>query len=40
MNKLIGFNEEFNLLFNQLKNNNLNNSLLLSGNKGIGKFFF
>jgi len=40
MKKIIGFDDDFNLLLNQLVNHNLNNSLLLTGNKGIGKYFF
>ena len=40
MNKLIGFEKEFSSLLNNLNNNTLNNSLLLTGNKGIGKYFF
>jgi hypothetical protein len=40
MNKIIGFDNEFNLLLNHLKNDNLTNSLLLTGNKGIGKNLF
>jgi DNA polymerase-3 subunit delta' len=37
MNQIIGFDNEFKLIFDNLKNNTLNNSLLISGNKGIGK---
>jgi len=40
MNFVIGYNDKFNYLFNNLKNDTLNNSILISGNKGIGKFFF
>ena len=40
MNKIIGFDNEFNSLLNHLKNDNLTNSLLLTGNKGIGKNLF
>ena len=40
MNKIIGFENEFCILLNHLKNHNLSNSLLLTGNKGIGKFSF
>ncbi len=40
MNFVIGYNDKFNYIFNNLKNNTLNNSILISGNKGIGKFFF
>ncbi len=37
MKKVIGFDIEFNKLLEQLKNGNLNNSIIISGNKGIGK---
>ena len=40
MSKLIGFEEEFITLLESLKINTLANSLLISGNKGIGKFLF
>ena len=40
MNILIGYNDQFNYIFNNLKNDTLNNSILISGNKGIGKYFF
>ncbi len=40
MNKVISFENEFNSIFTSLVNKNLNNSLLISGNKGIGKFYF
>ena len=40
MKKIIGFDDDFNSLLNQLVNHNLNNSLLLTGSKGIGKYFF
>jgi len=40
MNNVIGFENEFKLLSENLKNNQLNNSILIIGNKGIGKFFF
>ena len=40
MIKVIGFDQEFNLILNQLINNQLSNSLLLTGNKGIGKKYF
>ena len=40
MNFVIGYNDKFNYIFNNLKNDTLNNSILISGNKGIGKFFF
>ncbi len=37
MTDSIGFDNNFNLLLNKLKNNQLSHSLLLTGNKGIGK---
>jgi DNA polymerase III delta prime subunit len=40
MKKVIGFDEEFDLILNQLIDNKLSNSLLLIGNKGIGKKYF
>ena len=40
MNKIIGFDNEFNSLLDNFNNNNLSNSLLISGNKGIGKYYF
>ena len=40
MNKIIGFDNEFNSLLDNFNNNNLSNSLLISGNKGIGKCYF
>jgi len=40
MNIVLGYNDKFNYIFNNLKNDTLNNSILISGNKGIGKFFF
>ncbi len=40
MKNLIGFDEDFSSLLNQLLNNQLSNSLLLIGNKGIGKYYF
>ena len=40
MKKIIGFDDEFRSLLDQLVNNNLNNSILLTGNKGIGKNYF
>jgi len=40
MKKIIGFDEEFTSILNQLINNELSNSLLLTGNKGIGKNYF
>ena len=40
MKKVIGFDDEFDLILNQLIDNKLSNSLLLTGNKGIGKKYF
>ena len=40
MKKIIGFEQQFSSIFNQLVNNKLNNSVLLTGNKGIGKNYF
>ena len=40
MKQIIGFDEEFNTILNELLNDNLNNSLILTGNKGIGKNYF
>lgn len=40
MNKVIGFDNEFNLILNGLENNSLPNSVLFSGHKGIGKNYF
>ena len=40
MTKVIGFDQEFDLILNQLIDNKLSNSLLLTGNKGIGKNYF
>jgi hypothetical protein len=40
MKKIIGFDKEFDLILNQLIDNKLSNSLLLTGNKGIGKNYF
>ena len=40
MNKIIGFDNEFEFILKKLENNKLNNSILITGNKGIGKFFF
>ena len=39
MNKVIGFEKEFEIIKNNLIENKLNNSILISGIKGIGKFF-
>ena len=40
MKALIGFEKEFKIISNNLTEEKLNNSVLISGNKGIGKFFF
>ena len=40
MKKVIGFDEEFDRILNQLIDNKLSNSLLLTGNKGTGKKYF
>ena len=40
MNKVIGFDQEFDSILNKLLENKLSNSLLLTGNKGIGKNYF
>ena len=40
MKKIIGFDQEFDSILNQLIDNKLSNSLLLTGNKGIGKKYF
>ena len=40
MKKVIGFDQEFDSILNLLINNKLSNSLLLTGNKGIGKKYF
>ena len=40
MKKIIGFDDEFSSLLKKLVNDNLNNSLLITGNKGIGKNYF
>ena len=40
MNKIIGFEKEFELILKNLTKEKLNNSILITGNKGIGKFFF
>ena len=40
MKKVIGFEQEFDSILNQLLDNKLSNSLLLTGNKGIGKKYF
>ena len=40
MKKVIGFDQEFDSILNKLLDNKLSNSLLLTGNKGIGKKYF
>ena len=40
MKKVIGFDQEFDSILNQLLDSKLSNSLLLTGNKGIGKNYF
>ena len=40
MKKVIGFDQEFDSILNQLLDTKLSNSLLLTGNKGIGKKYF
>ena len=40
MKKVIGFDQEFDSILNKLLKNKLSNSLLLTGNKGIGKNYF
>ncbi len=40
MKKVIGFDQEFDSILNQLLDNKISNSLLLTGNKGIGKKYF
>ena len=40
MKNVIGFDQEFDSILNQLLDNKLSNSLLLTGNKGIGKKYF
>ena len=40
MTKVIGFDQQFDSILNQLLDNKLSNSLLLTGNKGIGKNYF
>ena len=40
MKKVIGFDQEFDSILNKLLENKLSNSLLLTGNKGIGKNYF
>ena len=40
MNELIGYNDELNKLLNNFKSNNLHNSIIIHGPKGIGKRLF
>ena len=40
MRKVIGFDKEFDSILNKLLENKLSNSILLTGNKGIGKNYF
>jgi DNA polymerase-3 subunit delta' len=40
MNELIGFEKEFEIVSKNLIDEKLNNSILVCGNKGIGKYFF
>ena len=40
MKKVIGFDQEFDSILSQLLDNKLSNSLLLTGNKGVGKKYF
>ena len=40
MKKVIGFDQKFDSILNQLLDNKLSNSLLLTGNKGVGKKYF
>tara|TARA_B100000073_G_C23266558_1_gene384643 strand:- start:16 stop:285 length:270 start_codon:yes stop_codon:yes gene_type:complete len=40
MINVIGYESEFKLIYNDLINKKLNNSILIKGAKGIGKFFF
>ncbi len=40
MNKIIGFEKEFSIIKKNLTEEKLNNSILISGIKGIGKLFF
>ena len=37
---MIGFEKEFKIIKNNLTEEKLNNSILISGIKGIGKLFF
>ena len=40
MNEVLGFEKEHQYLLNAFKSNNLNNSIIISGQKGIGKNTF
>ena len=40
MRALVGFEKEFEIISKNLIADKLNNSVLISGNKGIGKYFF
>ena len=40
MKSLVGFEKEFEIISKNLIADKLNNSVLISGNKGIGKYFF
>ena len=40
MKSLIGFDKEFEIISKNLIEDKLNNSVLVTGNKGIGKYFF
>ena len=40
MNEVLGFEKEHQFLLNAFKSNNLNNSIIISGQKGIGKNTF
>jgi len=40
MNSIVGFNNQENYILKNFKNNNLHNSIILSGEKGIGKKTF
>ena len=40
MDSIIGFDKEREYLINSYKKNNLNNSIIISGQKGIGKNYF
>ena len=40
MKKVIGFDQEFDSILNQLLDNKLSNSLLLTGNDGFRSIYF